>query len=86
MYLHVGQNVVVPMDSIIGIFDTDKTTQSYITRAFLSRAEKEGCIINVSEDLPNSFVIVSVDGQFRVYLSQLSSATLFKRCEAGIFE
>ena len=42
MYLHLGQSVVVPFRDVIGIFDLDNTTSSHRTRAFLSRAEREG--------------------------------------------
>jgi len=82
MYIHLGQDVVVHTDSIIGIFDMDNTTSSYITREFLKVAQKDGNIVNVSEDLPKSFVICE-DGKNTVYLSQLSSATLLKRNNTG---
>jgi len=57
MYLHLGQGVVVPEADIIGIFDLDNTTSSRITRKFLSDAEKAGHVVNVSNELPNSFVV-----------------------------
>lgn len=86
MYLHLGQDVVVPQSSVIGIFDTDNTTQSYITRDYLSRAEKSGRIVNVSDDIPKSFVICEENGEVTVYLSQLNSSTLLKRSESDSFE
>jgi len=61
MYLHLGQNVVVPETDVIGIFDLDNTTCSRITRDFLSGAERSGRIISVSEELPNSFVVCGKD-------------------------
>ena len=39
MYLHLGQNTVVPVQTILGIFDLDNTTSSYLTRQFLKEAE-----------------------------------------------
>lgn len=86
MYLHLGQNVLVPMDTVIGVFDIDNTTQSHVTRAFLSRAEKEGRIVNICDDIPKSFAICEEKGKTTVYLSQLSSATLLKRSETFSFE
>lgn len=59
MYLHLGQDTVVPEKSVIGIFDLDKTTSSYITRKFLGNAEKMGRVVNVSDELPKSFIICS---------------------------
>ena len=82
MYLHLGQNVVVPEAELIGVFDLDNTTGSLITRKFLSDAEKAGCIINVSEELPRSFIVSGFGNEITVYLSQLSPQTLLKRSEA----
>lgn len=81
MYLHLGQSVVVPEAAVIGVFDLDNTTGSHITRKFLGDAEKGGRVVNVSEDLPKSFVLCCEGGDMTVYLSQLSSQTLLKRSE-----
>lgn len=79
MYLHLGKNVVVTRSSIIGVFDLDNSSSSYLTREYLNRAEKGGNVINVSEDLPKSFVLCQDDGEQKVYLSQLAASTLLKR-------
>ena len=60
MYLHIGQGIVVTHESIIGIFDLDNTTSSYITRDYLSRAEKSGRVIALGDELPNSFVVIKL--------------------------
>ena len=86
MYLHLGQNVVVPEAEIIGIFDLDNTTGSIITRKFLGNAEKAGSVINVSDELPRSFIISGKDKDVTIYLSQLSPQTLLRRSETMRFE
>ena len=86
MYLHLGQNVVVPEADVIGVFDIDNTTGSHITRKFLSDAEKVGSVINISDELPRSFVVSSIGNKINVYLSQLSPQTLLKRSEMMRFE
>ena len=45
MYLHLGQDKVVSMDEIVGIFDLDTSTVSKATRDYLAKAEKDGCEI-----------------------------------------
>ena len=82
MYIHLGQNVVVPEADVIGIFDLDNTTGSHITRKFLSDAEKAGSVINVSDELPRSFIVSGKNKDVIIYLSQLSPQTLLKRSEA----
>jgi len=86
MYLHLGQNVVTPEAEVIGIFDLDNTTGSIITRKFLNDAEKAGAVINVSDELPRSFIVSGTGNGITVYLSQLSPQTLLKRSETMRFE
>ncbi len=79
MYLHLGADSVIREATLIGIFDLDNTTSSRITRAFLERAQREGRTHVVSDDLPRSFVLTGDRDRSDVYLTLLSSQTLFKR-------
>ena len=80
MYLHLGQETVVREEEVIGIFDLDTSTVSKHTRNFLEKAEKEKKVINVSYELPKSFILCSNGKKDkRVYISQISSATLNRR-------
>ena len=78
MYLHLGQNTVITTDDIVGIFDIDGTTVQKNTRDFLSKAEKNGKVIYVSAELPKSFIVCKDE---KVYISQISPATLLLRSE-----
>lgn len=80
MYLHLGQDTVVRMDDLIGIFDMDTSTISKHSRQFLADAQKGGRVFNVTQELPKSFIVcVDGEGTETVYISQISSATLLKR-------
>ncbi len=79
MYLFLGGDVSVWESDIVGIFDMDNTTIAKSTRKFLSRAQKEGAVINVTEDLPKSFCVTSKNRKEKIYISQLSPSTLKKR-------
>lgn len=90
MYIHLGRDTVVLMENVIGIFDLDTTTVTKTSRDYLTNAEKSGDVINITTELPKSFVVVRDEsrksGQV-IYLSQISSATLLKRAEQnGLFE
>ena len=86
MYLHLGSNISVRAEEVVGIFDLDNTSTSPITRSFLRSAEEEGMVINVGEDLPKSVVVCCPQGSWqRLYISPLSSATLLRRLESGGF-
>lgn len=82
MYLHLGGDVVVNLKDVIAIMDLDVTTVSKITREFLTVAEEEGFVINVSDDLPKSYVLTERDNESRLYVSPISSATLLKRANS----
>lgn len=82
-YIHLGKGSVINTGGIVGVFDLDITSQSHITRAYLAAAEKDGQVVNAAEDIPKSFVVTEENGQRRVYLSQLASATLLKRAGSG---
>lgn len=79
MYLHLGQDTIVNTKNIVGIFDMDTSTVGKPTREFLNKAQKSGNVINVSFELPKSYVILNENGKLTVYISQLSSMTLEKR-------
>lgn len=85
MYLHLGQETVVRLDEIVGIFDMDNSTISKYSRQFLADAQKGGRIFNVSDELPKTYVVcVDSEGTETVYISQISSSTLRRR--AGFVE
>ena len=86
MYLHLGQDTVVRDCDIIGIFDLDKCSYGKRTREYLAAAEKEGVVLDVSGEIPKSFVVAGQRSDQRVYISQLSTATLLRRSQSGIVE
>lgn len=80
MYLHLGQDTVILTDDILGVFDLDTSTISKHTRNYLAKEEKAGNVINVTYELPRSFIVCEDSkGNKKVYISQLSSQTLLKR-------
>lgn len=86
MYLHLGQDSLVNTGELIGLFDLDTTTLAKASRDFLAGAEKAGRVVNVSSELPKSYVLTAPrtprTGPQRVYISQISAQTLKKRLGA----
>ena len=79
MYLHLGEKTVIRTEDIIGIFDLDNTTVSKNTRDYLAKQQKAGNVINVSYELPKSFIICEDNNEKKIYISQLSNQTLYRR-------
>ncbi|MBU5592418.1 DUF370 domain-containing protein [Clostridium sp. MSJ-4] len=81
MFLHLGENVVVPIKDVIGIFDMETSMYSSDTIQFLRMAEEDGFIERITKEKPKSFVIAEVDKKSKIFFSPISSATLTKRVD-----
>lgn len=79
MFLHLGENVVVPIKDVIGIFDLQNTMYSSDTIQFLRMAEEDGFVERITKEQPKSFIIAEVNKMSKIYLSPISSSTLNKR-------
>ena len=82
LFLHIGNNVVVRKRDVIAVFDMDNTTVSKISRGFLAAAQKNGEVYDICDDLPKSYIITNYDGETKVYISSVSSQTIFRRSGA----
>lgn len=85
MYVHLGNEITINEKGIIGIFDMENTSLGNDTREFLKRSTNDGNVVNVSYEMPKSFIICSdKKAGETVYISQISAATLLKRAEKSI--
>lgn len=79
MYLHLGGDTVIKTENIVGIFDIENTSISKHTKKYLSTVQKSKKVVNVSIELPKSFIVCCENRIETVYISQISTATLVKR-------
>lgn len=79
MYLHLGGDKTVDMRDIVAVLDMDNTTVSQRSRKFLESAGRRGEIVDITDDLPKSYIITSQGGETRVYISSIAPHTLVKR-------
>ena len=77
MYINIGGDILIKQDDIVGIMDIENTSTSKITKEFLRKIGKS--VINISNELPKSFIIAKRGEDTKVYISPISSATLYKR-------
>ena len=57
MYIHLGRDYVLNDRDIIGIFNLETTTISPRGREFLNYAQKNGAVVSLSDELPQSYVL-----------------------------
>jgi hypothetical protein len=79
MFIHLGGDTVISLKDVISIMDIESSNTSNTTKEFLSIAEDEGFIMKISEDRPKSFILTEKDHKTIIYLSPISSVTLYKR-------
>ncbi|HQI17236.1 MAG TPA: DUF370 domain-containing protein [Bacillota bacterium] len=79
MFMHLGGDVVISLKDIISIMDIESSSTSSITKEFLKTAEDEGFIRKISEDEEKSVILTEKNKKTIIYLSPISSVTLFKR-------
>jgi len=82
MYLHIGNGKNIRERDIVGIFDADRTTTSWITRRYLSEAQRQYLVNDANEgEIPKSFILYwnRRTQEYRIYFSQLSTAALCGR-------
>ena len=77
MYIHLGRDYVINDRDIIGIFNPRG-------REFLNYAQKNGAVVSLSDELPQSYVLADGAVVDTVYLSELSPAAMRRRAEKMI--
>ena len=84
MYIHLGRDYVLNDRDIIGIFNLETTTITPRGREFLNYAQKNGAVVSLSDELPQSYVLADGAVVDTEYLSELSPAAMRRRAEKMI--
>ena len=78
MFVHIGGEYTILIDSVIGLIDLDTVLASSTDmKAFLKQQEDENILEYVSEEIPRSLFLTDD----RTHVSPLSVQTLKKRIE-----
>ncbi len=83
-YLFISNDKIIYSDDIIGIFDTDTSTVSAVTRSALRIAQSEKRLESVTLEIPKSFILTDENNENKIYMSQISPKILKKRATKGI--
>lgn len=80
MYLHICKNTIIKTENIIGIFNIDsiKDTKEYLELTENNEVE------DVSEGLNKTIIFVKENNKNKLYISNISVATLIKRAKINI--
>ena len=81
MFLHIGEGKLLRKKDIIAVLDLETTSIGKKTKEFLRKSEKNGETEYISYEIPRTYVVCEKKGKKKVYMTQLSSQTLYKRAE-----
>lgn len=79
MIIHLGGDVIIPMEDIVAIIDVETAKNCKDTRQYLERLKDDNKVTVIEGEENKSYILVKQNGQHRVYVSPISSATLLKR-------
>lgn len=80
MFLFLGGDISVWSYNIIGIFDIEECSVSRTTAEYLNSCQKKSQIVNISEDMPKSFIVT----EKKTYISNVSHNTICKRAKGKL--
>jgi hypothetical protein len=83
MLVHIGNEISIKSSDVVGIFDMENTSTGSITREFLNHASETLKVVNVSYNMPKSYILcVSSKGSRILYITNVSVNTLKARFNA----
>lgn len=79
MYIHIGKDIVIKNEEIIGVFNLDyiKNTKEY--RNFYKNLEEKKQIINIAQNQEKTFILVKKENTFKGYITNIGANTILKR-------
>ena len=75
MYIHLGNDVLVSFSNLISIVNIENQITKE-TQAIMNKAESKKKLVMIGRDDKNKSLVVCLD---KVYISPISSTTLYKR-------
>ncbi|HOO55421.1 MAG TPA: DUF370 domain-containing protein [bacterium] len=82
MFLHIGSNVLVKTDDVIGVFNINSLKEDIKGRKFYNEIRQDKEVKDISEGKQSSIILTSDT----VYISRISSATLLGRSRHSVQE
>lgn len=82
MYLHIGNNVLIRKDEVIGIFNINSLIEDIKGKKFYNEVRQRPDVQDISGGKHSSIVLAAT----AVYISRISSATLLGRSGSTVEE
>ena len=79
MYIHIGKDIVLNSNNIIGIFNLEfiEKTKEYL-RMYNDMLENKN-VIDISDNCKKTFILFIENKKLKAYISNISATTIAKR-------
>ncbi len=79
MYLHIGKDIIINNEDIIGIFNIDyvKNTKEY--KKMIECLKENGDLINISDNQNKTFILTEKNTLIKGYITNIGTTTIGKR-------
>lgn len=79
MYLHIGKDIMIKENDIIGIFDIEsiKNTEEY--ENIQKKLKEKNRLIEISENTKKTLILLLENKEIKGYITNISSVTLCNR-------
>lgn len=81
MYVHIGKDNIIKIDKIITILNLEKLLEYKNIEDIVKEYKIQNNVLNISEGINKSLLIIEEDNIIKGYISNISSTTLAKRIE-----
>ncbi len=76
--IYIGEDIYIPKDNIIAIFDSKTILKSKDSRSFIEK-NKEAAFSHRTRTELKSYILASEDGEIKIYESSISSNSIEKK-------
>lgn len=79
MYIHIGKDLVIKEEDIIGIFNLDYIGNTKEYRKFKSNLEEQKLLKIITPNLGKTFILTESQGKSKAYITNIGASTIGKR-------
>lgn len=79
MYIHIGKDLVMKEEDIIGIFNLDYIGNTKEYRNFKSNLEEQKLLKTITPNLGKTFILTESKGKTKAYITNIGASTIGKR-------
>ena len=79
MYIHIGKDLVVKEEDIVGIFNLDYIGNTKEYRNFKLNLEEQKALKILTPNVGKTFILTEFNGKSKAYITNIGAGTIGKR-------